>query len=327
MAFDSLSDKLAGVFKRLRSKGKLTESDVKAAMREVRLALLEADVNYKVAKDFSNTLVDRIVTGFPKDDAENIYTKLDYRDALLDTAEPFFFWAVEINEKWKEIFPADKSGLDVVFCDDISSYKTRKVRILNGAHTVSVLGAFLAGYDIVLEMMNDEMFNEFILNTIDEEIIPFINLPEKEKNDFKNAVIERFKNPFIKHKLLDISLNSVSKFKARCLPSLLDNIKNNKFPKKLLFGLACLISFYNGEFEDGKFFGIRNDEKYEIRDDITVLEFVHNAYKKDNTVELILGNKDFWGIDLTEFNGVTEFVSDALKSIETDGVKKAMELL
>ena len=276
---------------------------------------------------FSNTLVDRIVTGFPKDDAENIYTKLDYRDALLDTAEPFFFWAVEINEKWKEIFPADKSGLDVVFCDDISSYKTRKVRILNGAHTVSVLGAFLAGYDIVLEMMNDEMFNEFILNTIDEEIIPFINLPEKEKNDFKNAVIERFKNPFIKHKLLDISLNSVSKFKARCLPSLLDNIKNNKFPKKLLFGLACLISFYNGEFEDGKFFGIRNDEKYEIRDDITVLEFVHNAYKKDNTVELILGNKDFWGIDLTEFNGVTEFVSDALKSIETDGVKKAMELL
>ena len=171
------------------------------------------------------------------------------------------------------------------------------------------------------------MFNEFILNTIDEEIIPFINLPEKEKNDFKNAVIERFKNPFIKHKLLDISLNSVSKFKARCLPSLLDNIKNNKFPQKLLFGLACLISFYNGEFEDGNFFGIRNNEKYEIRDDITVLEFIYNAYKKDNTVELILGNKDFWGVDLTGFNGVTEFVSDALKSIETDGVKKAMELL
>ena len=122
---------------------------------------------------FSNTLVDRIVTGFPKDDAENIYTKLDYRDALLDTAEPFFFWAVEINEKWKEIFPADKSGLDVVFCDDISSYKTRKVRILNGAHTVSVLGAFLAGYNIVLEMMNDEIFNEFILSTKPFGLYPF----------------------------------------------------------------------------------------------------------------------------------------------------------
>lgn len=276
---------------------------------------------------FSNTLVDRIVTGFPKDDAEEIYNNLGYRDSLLDTAEPFFFWAVEINGKWREVFPADKSGLQVVFCDDISSYKTRKVRILNGAHTVSVLGAFLSGHNIVLEMMNDEKFYNFILNTIDEEIIPFINLPEKEKNDFKNAVIERFKNPFIKHKLLDISLNSVSKFKARCLPSLLDNVKNNKFPKKLFFGLSCLIVFYVGEFENDKYYGTRNGEKYEIRDDITVLEFICNACKNENFVELILKNKEFWGVDLTEIDNALEFVEGAVSLIKKDGVKKAMELL
>lgn len=276
---------------------------------------------------FSNTLVDRIVTGFPKDDAEEIYKNLGYRDSLLDTAEPFFFWAVEIDQKWREIFPADKSGLDVVFCDDISSYKTRKVRILNGAHTVSVLGAFLSGHNIVLEMMNDEKFNSFIINTIDEEIIPFIDLPEKEKNDFKNAVIERFKNPFIKHKLTDISLNSVSKFKARCLPSIIDNVNNNKFPKKLFFGLACLIVFYNGEFENGRYYGTRGSEKYEIRDNITVLEFICDSYKNENFVELILSNKEFWGVDLTEIDGATEFVKNAVEVIRKDGVKNAMELL
>ncbi len=61
MAFESLSDKLAAAFKKLRSKGKLSEADVKAAMREVRLALLEADVNYKVAKDFTNTLTEKCI--------------------------------------------------------------------------------------------------------------------------------------------------------------------------------------------------------------------------------------------------------------------------
>ena len=276
---------------------------------------------------FSNTLVDRIVTGFPKDDAQELYKKLGYTDSLLDTAEPFFFWAVEIDQEWRKIFPADKSGLDVIFCDDITSYKTRKVRILNGAHTVSVLGAYLSGHNIVSEMMNDELFNKFILDTIDEEIIPFINLPEKEKNDYKDAVIERFKNPFIKHNLLDISLNSVSKFKVRCLPSVLDNIKNKKFPRKLLFGLSCLIAFYEGEFSDGKYYGNRNDEKYEIRDDITVLQFFDNIYDKENFVELILKNKELWDVDLTAFDGVTGFVTDSVELIKTEGVKKAMELL
>lgn len=278
---------------------------------------------------FSNTLVDRIVTGYPKKDAEEIFKKSGYTDKLLDTAEPFFFWAIEDKEGLKDIFPAHKSGLDAVFCPDISGYKMRKVRILNGAHTVSVLGAYLSGFDIVRDMMNDDAFNNFIINTLKEEVIPYIPLPEKEKEDFALSVLERFNNPFIDHRLLDISLNSVSKFKARCLPSLLDNVKNGNFPKRLFFGLSCLIEFYNGSFNaDGIFTGSRNSNEYEIKDNSDVLEFFNEVNKDpEGRIVKILENADFWGCDLTEIPDATEFVTFCCKSIQNNGVKAALELL
>lgn len=278
---------------------------------------------------FSNTLVDRIVTGYPKKDAEEIFEKLGYTDKLLDTAEPFFFWAIEDKEGLKDIFPADKSGLGAVFCPDISGYKMRKVRILNGAHTVSVLGAYLSGFDIVRDMMNDDAFNDFIIKTLKKEVIPYIPLPEKEKEDFALSVLERFNNPFIDHRLLDISLNSVSKFKARCLPSLLDNIKNDSFPKRLFFGLSCLIEFYNGSFNtDGIFTGSRNSNEYEIKDNGDVLDFFNEVNKDpEGKIVKILENTDFWGCDLTEIPNATEFVTLCCKSIQNNGVKAALELL
>lgn len=277
---------------------------------------------------FSNTLVDRIVTGYPKKDAEAIFEKLGYTDKLLDTAEPFFFWAIEDKEGLKDVFPAHKSGLNAVFCEDISGYKMRKVRILNGAHTVSVLGAYLGGYDIVRDMMNDPDFSEFIITTLKEEVIPYIPLPADEKEEFAASVLERFNNPYIDHRLLDISLNSVSKFKARCLPSLLDNVKSGAFPKKLFFGLACLIEFYNGKhIEDGKFIGTRNGEAYEIRDNKEILDFFNSINNDSAKIEKILSNTDFWGCDLTEITGATEFVKKVCKAIEADGIKAAMEQL
>ncbi len=277
---------------------------------------------------FSNTLVDRIVTGYPKKDIEEFYNKLGYTDPLLDTAEPFFFWAIEDKVGLKDIFPADKSGLGAVFCPDISGYKMRKVRILNGAHTVSVLGAFLGGFDIVRDMMNDEAFNNFIITTLKEEVIPYIPLPEKEKEAFALSVLERFNNPFIDHRLLDISLNSVSKFKARCLPSLLDNVKNGNFPKRLFFGLACLIEFYNGSFNtDGAFINTRNGIEYEIKDNIEVLDFFNTVNSHPDKVIKILGNTDFWGCDLTEIPHATEFVDNCCITITNNGVKAALELL
>ncbi len=277
---------------------------------------------------FSNTLVDRIVTGYPKKDAEAIFERLGYKDKLLDTAEPFFFWAIEDKEGLKNVFPAHKSGLNVVFCKDISGYKMRKVRILNGAHTVSVLGAYLSGYNIVRDMMNDPDFSEFIINTLKDEVIPYIPLPDDEKSEFAASVLERFNNPYIDHRLLDISLNSVSKFKARCLPSLLDNVKNGVFPKKLFFGLCCLIAFYNGQFdESGRFIGNRNGEAYEIRDNKDILDFFNAINNAPEKINKILSNTDLWGCDLTEIKGATAFVEKVCKTIKSDGIKAAMEHL
>lgn len=276
---------------------------------------------------FANTLVDRIVTGFPKNDYNELCKEFGYIDELLVTAEPFFFWALEIPEEFRDIFPVDKAGLNVVLADDISGYKMRKVRILNGAHTSSVLGAYLAGYDIVRDMMHDDAFDKFLKTTLNEEIIPFIPLPLDELNEFSNAVFERFNNPFIDHKLLDISLNSVSKYTARCLPSVLSCFKGNVFPKHLLFSLACLIEFYHGSFENEAFIGKRGENTYEIRDNADVLKKFDNAFNSDDYVKEILSDESFWGLNLTKFANVEEYVKIACENISENGVKKAMELI
>lgn len=299
----------------------------KCVKRYANLWNLPADFEAWLDKcGFSDTLVDRIVTGYPKKDIEQLSEKLGYADNLLDTAEPFFFWAIEDKDGLKDVFPADKSGLGAVFCEDISGYKMRKVRILNGAHTVSVLGAYLSGFDIVRDMMNDNIFSDFIITVLNEEVIPFIPLPQHEKEEFASSVLERFNNPFIDHRLLDISLNSVSKFKARCLPSLLDNVKSGKFPKRLLFGLACLIEFYNGAYNtDGTFNATRGAQTYEIHDGKDVLDFFTDVNGKPDKIQKVLSNTAFWGCDLTEIDGVADYVTSVCTAIEKDGVKAAME--
>lgn len=276
---------------------------------------------------FANTLVDRIVTGYPKEEAESLFEKFGYEDKCIDTCEKFLFWAIECDPKWAEVFPADKIGLNIIYSEDITPYKTRKVRILNGAHTVSVLAAHHCGHDVVLEMMNDSVFQSYIKMAFDE-IIPTINLPEKELIEFAEAVTERFENPFIRHRLLDISLNSVSKYRARCLGTLLDYYnKNNSVPPILSFGLAALIYFYKGEFFDGKYYGFRGNEKYEIRDSEEVLLFMNEAHHSENTVKKVLSNTDFWGMNLTEIDGMESIVSKYFEDIKENGMKSAAEKL
>lgn len=273
---------------------------------------------------FANTLVDRIVTGFPRDEISAICEKLGYEDNVLVTCEPFHTWIIEAPEKWAGVLPFEKAGLNVIWTDDMTPYRTRKVRILNGAHTVSVLAAFMAGHDIVLDMMNDGVFNRFIKYVLNDEIIPNINLPRSELDSFANAVIERFSNPFIKHRLLDISLNSVSKFKARCLDSLLEYTSNNgRLPSALCFGLAALIEFYKGTMKDGRYYGTRGEESYEIRDSAEVLEFFSQAWKSGDAASVarkVLANESFWGKDLTGIDGLVSKVSGYLLDIEQNGV-------
>jgi tagaturonate reductase len=276
---------------------------------------------------FANTLVDRIVTGFPADEYAEICAKMGYEDKLLVTCEPYLFWAIQCPKEWAEKFPIDKLGFNIIFADDISPYRERKVRILNGAHTLSVLAAFLTGHEFVIDMMRDGFFSEFIRKAIFSEIIPTLSLPEKELVSFAESVLDRFSNHFIKHRLHDISLNSVSKFKARCLPSLLKykEIKG-ALPDKLCFSLAALIRFYKCRFEDGKYLG-KDDSgrEYEIRDGEDVKEFMRSAWESGDAAKAVLSNISFWDMDLTEIQGLEEKVRGYLIDIESLGIRKALE--
>lgn len=275
---------------------------------------------------FASTLVDRIVTGFPANDAAALCESLGYEDAFIDACEPFYLWVIECPKEWEERLPFDKSGLNVVFTRNAAPYKTRKVRILNGAHTVSVLAAYLSGFETVGEMVADEVFLKFICKAVFDEIIPTVDLTRAELETFANSVLERFANPFIRHRLLDISLNSVSKYRARCLPSLKDSLEiTGRLPSVLCFGLAALIAFYGGEMTGQGYFGRRGSGEYQIRDDAEVLEFMNEACKKENKAELILGNADFWGENLDLIPGLTELIEKYTESIEKQGMKKAVE--
>ena len=226
---------------------------------------------------FTNTLVDRINTGFPR--GEDL--GLGYEDNMLNTSEFFHLWVIETDYDLESEIPFAKAGLNVIVTKDkLEMYRTRKVRILNGAHTSLVPYAMLEGFDTVKSCIDDERMCAHLRSCIFDEICPTLDLPKDELIAYANSVVERFGNPYIKHYLSAISLNSVSKFKVRVLPSILEYIKRfNEMPKTLIFAFAKLIEFYKTDMP---------------QDAPEVIEFMKNH----NTRE-ILANVDFWGQDLS----------------------------
>lgn len=281
---------------------------------------------------FCSTLVDRIITGYPKDEAESIWEKLGYHDELLDTGEPFALWVIESEKDISAKFPLDKAGLPIIFTKDQRPYRERKVRILNGAHTSTVLAGYLMGKNIVLECMNDKTVRKLMETIIFKEIVPTVKLPHEQAVDFANSVLERFENPFVKHALLSISLNSVSKWKARILPTFRDNYNAaHQPPKYLTFSFAALMAFYTSDrLENGALIGDRNGEPYTIRDDAKVLEFFAANSKSKPVREFVTAfasNRDFWGEDLTKYDGFTDMVTGYLESIRKNGMTATVEAL
>lgn len=277
---------------------------------------------------FCSTLVDRIITGFPREEAEALWQSCGYRDELIVTGEPFALWVIESDKAVEKELPLTKAGLPVIFTDNQKPYKQRKVRILNGAHTSFALASYLAGNDSVLDSMLDKDVKSFLSRTIYDEIIPTLNLPAEDLHSFADAVIERFQNPYIKHALLAISLNSVSKWKARCLPSLLAYEKQYCcLPSRLTFSLAALMEFYtSAEIKDGVLIGKRGEETYPIKDDREVLEFFAENSGKDERefVSAFLSNTSFWDQDLTKVPGLVYQVSQDITDIRFIGVRQAM---
>ena len=236
---------------------------------------------------FCNTLVDRINTGYPKDEKID----LDYTDNMLNTSEYFHLWVIEgYNGLYNEL-PLDKCDLNVIVTDNLEMYRTRKVRILNGAHTSLIPYAMLCGFDTVKSCIDDKKMSDHLRKCVYDEIIPTLDLPKEELIEYADNVLKRFSNPYIKHYLSSIALNSVSKFKVRVLPSIKEYIKRfNKMPENLIFSFAKLIEFYKTD--------MANDDK-------EIMEFMKTASLKE-----ILSNTKLWDEDLSYLESeVVKFVN------------------
>ena len=283
----------------------------------------------KKENTFCSTLVDRIVTGYPRNEAAAICEELGYEDNLIDTGEIFGFWVIEGPLSIKDEFPVDKAELPILITDNHKPYKQRKVRILNGAHTSFVLGAYLAGQDIVRNCMEDEVICSFMNQTIYDEIIPTLDLSKEELEDFASAVTERFKNPFIDHALLAISLNSTSKWRARVMPSLKEYvIRRGSLPACITASFAFYIAFYNGqELTADGLNASRKNGTYTVKDDADVLEFFY-SHKDDSAKDLVHAvctNTSFWGEDLSTIDGFEHAVTTCLEEIRTKGTYEVMK--
>lgn len=284
---------------------------------------------------FLNTLVDRIVPGFPAAEADALYTGFGYTDSLLVAAEPFHLWVIEGPQHLSEEFPLHKAGLNVVWTDDMQPYRTRKVRILNGAHTASSLASYCAGLDTVKEMIDDAVVSKFLNKVMFEEIVPFVPLPDEERKSYAASIMERFGNPFIRHELISIALNSLSKWQVRVLPTVQDYAKaNGKAPAGLAFSLAALLHFYHGAFNaDGEFVGTRNGQSYPIKDDAKVLRILDAAWKSYDPanplamVKTVLADSKLWGSDISGLADLASQVAVHIARIETAGVQHAMSEL
>lgn len=281
---------------------------------------------------FCSTLVDRIVPGRIKDAAEA--AKMDeengYHDELIDVGEVFGVWNIEGPEWLADKLPFKAAGLNCIVVPDVTPYKKRKVRILNGAHTGFVLGAYLAGFDIVRDCMHNEHIKGFMNKMLHEEVIPTLPLDKDDLENFAAAVEDRFNNPFVDHELMSISLNSTSKWKARNMPSFLEYIeKEGKLPVCLTMSLAAYIAFYSTDVQELTDKGLvckrPKGNTYTCSDDRWALEF-YWAHRDDSDADLVhavLTNEQMWDQDLTKIDGVEAAVLANLTKIRTEGAEAA----
>jgi tagaturonate reductase len=282
----------------------------------------------KVSNHFVNTLVDRIVTGYPFKDASQLEEEFGYHDQNLNACELFHLWVIEGDSRLSEKIPFHQVGLNVKWVADMTPYRTRKVRILNGAHTSTVAVACLSNIDLVRDAVSDDNVGKFLHNILFEEIIPTLDLDPKELFSFAKDVMERFNNPFIDHKWFDIALNSTSKFETRVMPSLMTYIKRKgSLPKRLIFSLAALIAFYRGtEIRNNKLVGHRDGAEYFIQDDPETLDFFRDNWERFEAGKLPLieltGNvlTRFWPEGIKEYPQIISAVSEYLDSICHTGI-------
>ena len=276
----------------------------------------------QTANHFTSTLVDRIVPGYPRNEIEQIQKETGYIDNNVVKGEIFHLWVLRKEPVVQKYLPADSTGLNVIFADDIKPYKQRKVKILNGSHTAMVPVAYLCGIDTVGEAVNDPVIGKYVHDFIFDEVNPTIDLPQKEMIDFANSVIERYKNPFIRHELMSIALNSTTKFRTRLLPTLEDYIRiKGALPKHLLFSFAAIVEFHKG---------VRGEEKIALKDDPHYLEHWAKLWAEfdgDYTklAKAALSWTEAWEVDMNTLHpDITATVAEYLEDMDKNGMKSAV---
>ncbi|GHT38121.1 altronate oxidoreductase [Bacteroidia bacterium] len=273
----------------------------------------------KTSCHFYDTLVDRIVPGFPRETINDIKAEIGFDDNLVVKGEYFHVWAIGGDSIIKEKLPLDKAGLNVLFMDDIKPFRAKKVRILNGSHTAMVQIALQLGCETVMDAFKMPLVEKFINRMVDEEVLPAINEAPEELKQFAAKILERFYNPFIKHYLKDISLNSISKWEARNFPTLKDNAATlNRDAKLTTFSFAALLVLYSGQSEVA----------FTPNDTPEFVEFIQRTFNKSDIegwVKGIIGNKKLWTVDLSAVQNFAENASKYAKLILEKGMKNALQ--
>ena len=264
---------------------------------------------------YCNTLVDRIVSGYPRDNEtlEHLTALIGEKDALMTIGEPFGLWAVEKKGEIDKYVKEGVHNIEVVLTNNIDYYKKRKVRVLNGSHTNLVPAGLYEGAETVYDCMKNDKLRTFLLDTLDKEIVPFVSDDVAATKDFADSVLDRFSNPYLNHQLTSIALNSISKWRARNLPSFKDYYKRyGMIPENMTKGFAYLIKLYSLVREkDGKYLAALPTRQIEVTDDLAYLTYFENG----GSVKDFMSDSNIWGEDLTEYKGFLEAVENYLECL------------
>ena len=267
------------------------------------------------------TLVDRIVPGYPKDTIDQIHERIGFKDNLVVKGEIFHLWVIEAPESVAAEFPADKAGLNVLFVPSEAPYHERKVTLLNGPHTVLSPAGYLSGLDTVKECVEDPQVGQFVRKVMYGELMETLNLPKEELQAFADSVVERFLNPYVKHFVTSIMLNSFPKYKTRDLPGLKTYLeRKGELPKCLVLGLAAIITYYKG--------GKRGDVEIVPNDDAAIVALLKDLWATGDlrkVAEGVLAAEFIWGENLNEIPGLTDLVVADLEIIQNEGMRAAVE--
>lgn len=266
------------------------------------------------------TLVDRIVPGYPKDNIAEILDRIGYEDRLVVKAEIFHLWVIEAPESVAKEFPADKAGLHVLFVPSEKPYHERKVTLLNGPHTVLSPVGYLSGLNTVRECVEDELVGKFVRKVMFEELLPTLDLPKEELEKFASDVLDRFVNPYVKHFVTSIMLNSFPKYRTRDLPGLKIYLeRKGELPKGLVLGLAGIVTYYKG--------GKRGDDEIVPADDSRIIDLLKSLWATGDcrkVAEGVLGAEFIWDENLNEIPGLADLLTEDLETVAAEGMRKAV---